>query len=268
MKIAVNVGINKYPNPKNNLRGCVNDAQGWVNILKRRFNFDDVTMIRDRTATVYNVISTLKAKLQKCKSGDTFVFTNSSHGTSIKDKSGDEKDKRDEAICLYDGLLIDDQFRNILSKVPKGLNIIIISDSCHSGTVTRATLMAASGLIDIRPLEDYQKPRYLPPEEDRFAISGLPVNKKIFAAGLSQEGMNEVLLTGCQSHEYSYDAYFKGKFYGALTYNCLEILKRSKRDITYNQFYNLVRKRLPSKRYDQSPQLEGSKANRNRPFFQ
>jgi hypothetical protein len=36
---------------------------------------------------------------------------------------------------------------------------------------------------------------------------------------------------------------------------------------TYNEFYALLRGILPSSEYPQSPQLEGSDANKNRPVF-
>ena len=41
---AVCVGINEYPKPQMALRGCVNDAHGWAELLAGHFDFarDDI----------------------------------------------------------------------------------------------------------------------------------------------------------------------------------------------------------------------------------
>jgi hypothetical protein len=43
----------------------------------------------------------------------------SGHGTNTRDNNGDEKDGYDEAIYLYDGLLLDDDMNEILSHISK-----------------------------------------------------------------------------------------------------------------------------------------------------
>jgi hypothetical protein len=56
----------------------------------------------------------------------------------VADASGDEPDKQDETWCLFDGQLIDDELYHELSKFAAGVRVLVLSDSCHSGTVTRA----------------------------------------------------------------------------------------------------------------------------------
>ena len=51
--------------------------------------------------------------------------------------NGDEKDDYDETWCLKDKQVIDDELFNIYAKFKKGVNILILSDSCHSGSVSR-----------------------------------------------------------------------------------------------------------------------------------
>ena len=81
-----------------------------------------------------------------------------------------------------------------------------------------------------------------------------------------QENMNEVLITGCMPNEYSYDAMFNGTFYGALSYHSLKILNENS-NLTFNEFYEKLRKRLPSSRYPQNPLLEGNDENKNSLMF-
>ena len=50
----------------------------------------------------------------------------------------EENDKQDETWCLFDGQLIDDEVYLELSRFASGVRILVLSDSCHSGTVTRA----------------------------------------------------------------------------------------------------------------------------------
>ena len=56
----------------------------------------------------------------------------------MPDVIGEEADKLDETWCLYDGQLIDDELYFELSKFAAGVRILVLSDSCHSGTVVRA----------------------------------------------------------------------------------------------------------------------------------
>jgi metacaspase-1 len=71
-------------------------------------------------------------------SGDFFMLTFSGHGGQVDDVSGeDEDDKKDETWCLWDSQLIDDELYFELSKFAAGVRVLILSDSCHSGTVAR-----------------------------------------------------------------------------------------------------------------------------------
>lgn len=257
-RMAVCVGINNYPGTSNDLRGCVNDAKNWHSILKNKYKFSNIQLLLDRTATHAKVLQALRKMINKAKKGDSLVFTYSGHGTSVVDRSGDEADGRDEALCLYDKLLIDDEVRSLMNSIPKGVKFTVISDSCHSGTVTR--LQMSNDQLE----EEYLKARYMPPKDDAEAmlISNLPVKKRVF----SEKNMSEILVTGCKNTEYSYDAYIGGKPQGAMSYYASEIIKANPK-INYDNFYKKLRKRLPSGQYPQTPQLEGSKKNRTSKMF-
>jgi len=270
-KIAVCVGINKYPDPRNNLNGCVNDAKDIRSALINQFHFDKTILLLDHKATYRNVVTSIQdAMLDLCDYGH-FVFSVSSHGTSVPDRSGDEPDGRDEAICLYDKLLVDDTFRTILDKAPVGMKATIITDCCHSGSITRSAYIRNFPSSVSRGLENlYMKPRYLPPVDDEFAVSVKTSNvrSKMFTSVQEQANMREVLITGCKSDEYSYDAFIDGKYHGAMTYNLLQIFNNMKgKNLTYNEMYTLLKDRLPSSKYPQSPQLEGTEKNKNTLLF-
>jgi hypothetical protein len=250
-KVAICVGINDYPGTGNDLQGCLNDAKDWGSLLSSKFNFGKVTYLLDKAATWANVTNALKSAIAEAKSGDSIAFTYSGHGTSVADKNNDEPNGKDEAMCLYDKFLIDDDIRPILDGVKDGVKLTIVSDSCFSGTVTRALLETIGGC-------EYKKARYMPPKETDEAIltARLPVKSKLFSA----ENMKEVLISGCNDKQYSYDAIINGRANGAMTYYAMQAVNVNP-NASYEEFFAELRKRLPSEEYPQSPQLEGSTKN-------
>ncbi|UCE47949.1 MAG: caspase family protein, partial [Phycisphaerales bacterium] len=137
-KRAVCIGINDYPGTYNDLGGCVNDANDWADLLKNEFGFGkDVQIITDSAATKDKIVKALEDLVTSSKSGDIAVFTYSGHGTWVYDQGEfDESDNRDEAICAYDGIILDDEIREVIRKMESGVRLTVISDSCHSGGVT------------------------------------------------------------------------------------------------------------------------------------
>lgn len=256
-KKALCMGINDYPGTNNDLRGCVNDANGWESMLSSK-GFSVITLL-NADATKSNVISNIKNLLENAVAGDELFITYSGHGSNVTDINGDEDDGRDETWYLYDGNLIDDEIRDSLSRLPNSVKLTIVSDSCHSGSVTRAMLSALSSETH------YCQARYMPPKDDLVAISvsGLPIKKSI---AYPEEGMNHILITGCKSTEYSYDASFNGMSMGAMSHFALLVL-RDNPDITYRDFYAKLSKQLPSGQYPQSPQLEGKEELKNQKIF-
>lgn len=73
----------------------------------------------------------------------------------------------------------------------------------------------------------------------------------------SRQAYPALLLGGCKDVEVSYDASFTGRPNGAMTFVALEALK--KKPATPKDWYQLIRKQLPSVNYPQTPQLYGSR---------
>jgi hypothetical protein len=78
--------------------------------------------------------------------GDILVVTFSGHGVQFRDcpdpgqpgqEPGDEDDGKDEAWCLFDKELLDDQLAALWACFRPGVRILVISDSCNSGTVDK-----------------------------------------------------------------------------------------------------------------------------------
>lgn len=242
MKKAICAGINNYPGSTNDLQGCVNDANDWSDLLK--LNGFETKVILDKQATRSALLDALENLIANAVADDVIVFTYSGHGTNVIDTSGDEEDSYDEALYVYDGILLDDALRAVIQKTRPGVHLVIISDSCFSGTVTR---------VSPTGVPRYMKTDDIPPH--------FTLKKKL----LSEEDMIEILLSGCDDDEYSYDAFINGRWNGAFSATAIRLIKDK---LTYNQFYSAVRSKLPSSEYPQTPQLEGSTANKNRLLFE
>jgi len=265
-KRAICVGINDYPGSYNDLSGCVNDANDWAELLRKDFGFgDNVTLLTNANATRDKILSALGDLVKGAKSNDIIVFTYSGHGTWVYDQGErDESDNRDEAICAHDGNILDDELRDIIRQINQDAHLTVISDSCHSGSVTRLMLKRTYDR-DKKAAENTLKPRYMPPVDDidsaRTPI--VPIRRRLL---YPESDMPEVLLTGCNATEYSYDAYINGRYNGAMTAMAISLIKSNPAQ-TYLEFHKKLRQILPSPRYSQSPQLEGSDVSKNRALF-
>jgi hypothetical protein len=274
---ALCIGVNDYPGTKNDLEGCVNDANNWASELGSR-GFT-VTKLIDGQATKAAMADGFKTVIAKAASGDVVVITFSGHGTYVPDLDGDELDGLDEGLCPHDlktgGALIDDEIHVLFAARKPGARLVLVSDSCHSGTVTRA---AASD----PDAENVARPRFmpmgnwLPDEKLPRGASGKPLSKVRVTSGASpftkamSRGLGDVLLSGCEEGEekFSYDAKIGGKPVGAFTYYALKTLKTLNPNATYADWQKAINPvYLPSVSYPQSPQIVASAAARQQKIF-
>ncbi len=259
MKRSLHIGINDYPGTGNDLSGCVNDANDWREIMEAR-GFQTTSLL-DGEASKSNMVEAISKIVGDTGQDDIAVITYSGHGTWVPDEDDEEVDGRDEALCPHDisqgQILTDDELFEIFSERKHGARIIVISDSCHSGTVTRACNFMPGTESDSW---NFQKIRFLAPE---FYIKGDEVRlrrarrvEKIKASGKIRAAA--VLFSGCKDDEYSYDAWFNERPSGAFTYAALQTLKSLPDTATYRGWHREIRKILPHVNYPQTPQLSGS----------
>ncbi|XP_057765222.1 metacaspase-4 [Salvia miltiorrhiza] len=140
-KKAVLIGCN-YPGTKAELKGCINDVRRMHDCLIDRYGFseDDITVLIDtddsyKQPTGHNIRAALSDLVDSARPGDFLFVHYSGHGTRLPAETGEEDDTGyDECIVPTDmNLITDDDFRDLVDKVPSGCQITIVSDSCHSG---------------------------------------------------------------------------------------------------------------------------------------
>lgn len=257
-KRALCVGINDYPDMDSDLNGCVNDARAWASLLTEQFDFPatDVRVMTDVEATKQGIMSGLKSLLKGARDGDVLVFTNSSHGSYLLDRDGDES-TYDQVICPHDiaaNVILDDELRELFSAIPSGVHLVALLDNCHSGGATR---------------EEDRKPRFLDPAKRgdptiADELTGLP------PAGIErypESGMRELLLSGCMANQVAWDAKLGGRFHGAMSYHALKAIQDAGYALTYRELHMRVISLLDKAKFNQDPQLQGTDANKERRVF-
>ncbi|MFO1055981.1 MAG: caspase family protein [Dongiaceae bacterium] len=206
-RLALCIGIDAYPEPAR-LSGCVADARAWGDALSG-LGFA-VTALHDGQATREGILQALSAMIDGAQAGDVLVFQYAGHGTKVDDLDGDEPDGKDEAIVpvnYADGqLIIDDDLRGVLSRLPEGASLTVFTDCCHSATNTRFAVG--------RPPADGPRltPRYIVlPQEvvDRYKAARAG-GRALRAAPGTREQMRWVAFAACLATEVAYESDGRG----------------------------------------------------------
>jgi hypothetical protein len=258
-KRALCIGINDYPGTDFDLSGCVNDAHDWARALTQR-GFSVQKMFNNK-ATGTQLRHAIQSLVTGAEKGDSLVIQYSGHGSFVPDLDGDEPDGNDECLCPYDvgtnGPITDDELHALFAHATKGVKVLMISDACHSGTLTRFAPM-------ITPTPDQDKDPsplkvrflhpavYLPKNKKAEQIPARPPRRR------PAKRSKALLLSGCQDDEYSFDASFLGRPNGAFTFVALRLLEKLAPDATYADWFKEIRKILPSPQYPQTPNLQGT----------
>jgi hypothetical protein len=135
--------------------------------------------------------------------------------------------------------------------------LVMISDSCHSGTVTRFAPITTPPTTMGKDAPQ-RTVRFLPPTvylpKNEVAKLGL---RRAIRQSSPPGRPGALLMAGCQEAEYSFDAYFQGRPNGAFTFVAIRALSKLHPNATYSDWFKEIRKTLPSRQYPQSPNLYG-----------
>jgi len=268
--ISLHVGLNAvsaaaYGGWDGPLAACEFDANDMAAISKSAGM--QSTVLLTKKATRDAVLAGMRSAAKTLKNGDLFFLSYSGHGGQVPDVTGEEVDKQDETWCLYDGQLIDDELYFELSRFVTGVRILVLSDSCHSGTVVRA-------VPTVLPTT-HQRPKLMPPavaartyrehqafydklQLDIAKAAGKTVDPDTALANVAASGRLTaivkdfnpavVLISGCQDNQTSMD----GDHNGAFTEQVLKVWNQGNFQGNYGTFHARVKAGLPP---SQSPNL-------------
>ncbi len=264
---SLHLGLNRV-NPKHYagwsgaLGACEADARDMAALCQAQGLNPKLLLSAQATRTA--LAEALTQATQALRPGDLFVLTFSGHGGQVPDTSRDEPDGQDETWCLFDGQLLDDELYAALARFAAGVRVLVLSDSCHSGTVVRA---APPMTANAR-----QRPRHLPPDVARRTYAahtafydglqrlrpGPALDPDAALARVTRPGRvaavvkafkaSVVLIAGCQDNQTSLDGERNGAFTAAL----LATWKGGAFRGDHAQFHARIRARMPA---TQSPNL-------------
>lgn len=225
--LSLHIGLNSvdpagYGGWPGNLNACENDARDMEKVAAARGFKTKLLLTKDATSAA--VIAFLKSAAKQLVKGDELFLTYSGHGGQVPDRNGDEtSDGVDETWCLYDRQLVDDELYAFWALFQKGVRILMLSDSCHSGSVSKAVMgvMAGGPQIPIRgdASVDYSafRPKVIPLEKLDAAYKAQEkkydrIQKSLPAAEKVAIGAAVVLISGCQDNQVSLDGQKNGLF--------------------------------------------------------
>lgn len=236
-KIALLVGINKYPSGISSLRGCLSDVEMQKQLLIHRYGFNpkDILTVSDDSEikpTRKNILQAFEDQLiGKTKPGDVALFHYSGHGSRVTDSRpiplpNSPNNKLNGTLLAYDSRATDrangvndimGKTLFLLSQAVKTDNFTMVLDSCHSGGGTRGNLVFRSA-AETRPGEAEATPSSTELEYQARWMSQLDLSEdKLFA--LRKAGIAKGMALGsAQAEQLAADAVFSGFYAGAFSY--------------------------------------------------
>lgn len=301
-KYGLFVGINAYGGEINPLKGCVNDATKMREAMITKFGFmpDDTTLLTDAAATREAIMGNLQKYQTLAGPGDLFVFHYSGHGTLFPDSYSEEQDEtkliymedtndKGEVEVLYErgtydsaivpvnamersgkpwrSLILDDELYAILGAITrKGAQVVLISDSCHSGTIDKAKRSGAqrreTPLVRVFGVRRYSDLDFGKPAS-KAGRTSLPPAKGLY-----------ISMSGSKDDEYSLDATIGGVPMGLFTNRILASIPATAAQrvtMTYAQLMTKVSSAVSMQAIkwerNQNPQLNADFGNPAAPIF-
>jgi hypothetical protein len=207
---------------------------GWSgDLVACEFDADDLRAIcteqglQPRTlltaqATAEAVLAELDEAAAALGDGDLFVVTYSGHGGQMADAGEEEADRKDETWVLYDRQLLDDELYQRWASFAAGVRIVVLSDSCHSGSVVKAQLDGLGAVPAADTLRSAtNRGRFMPADANRRDNAARKALYDGIRSVTPGEGEVELaarvlLLSGCQDNQTSSDGDRNGLFTAAL----------------------------------------------------
>jgi hypothetical protein len=217
--LSLHIGINEIDETRYGTRAELknpeNDALTMTDLAKNN-GFDPLATLLTKDATSEKVTAALKEAAAQLTAGDILLLTYAGHGAQVPDKNGDEPDRRDETWVLYDRQFIDDELHALFGTFTEDVRILLLSDSCHSGTVARDLSLFLNGAELERTFDTSE------PSEVRARVRALPQDAQFRNYQRDQELYDEIqrstppldlqdikadvlLISGCQDNQTSSD---------------------------------------------------------------
>jgi len=249
-KHALLIGIQDYSGtPFHSLKGPVNDIHLTQGMLRQRFGFsnDNLITLLDAQATHTRIEQAFQALIQRVKPHDFVYIHYSGHGSQTTDLNGDESRGQDQTWVSYGARsnnqahkdnydVLDDEINAWMAALyAKTDQIVFVSDSCHSATVSRGAEL-------IRAID----------QDNRQHILG----KLTYTRATTYHGIR---VGSARDFESAIGkSRGDGQYYGAFTWHWVRNLQQARMGDTWHHIYKRTYTQLTAERgIVQRPQIEG-----------
>lgn len=243
--ISLHIGVNDvdsrhYGGWSSPLKACENDARDMHELAQGQ-GFDSRLLLA-ADATRDGVTQSIESAAAALEAGDIFFLTYAGHGGQLKDMDGDEEDQKDETWVLYDGQLLDDELNVLWAKFAPQVRLLVLSDSCHSGSVSKG------GAAEADDDEDDDAPARFMPRS--VAVETFKKNYEFyddiqFSLPNPRPPIRATvrLLSGCQDDQKSTERDGNGEF----TRTVKKLWADGGFAGSYDEFYAAIRQAMPKK---------------------
>jgi hypothetical protein len=242
--VSIHIGLNhvdpkQYEGWDGALNACIADARDMRALAKKK-GFTGNTLLLDGQATAAAVTAAIQDAGKKLAKGDILLLTYSGHGGQVRDTNSDESDndRMDETWVLFDRQLVDDELYNLWAKFKAGVRVLVLSDSCHSGTVVK----------NIPPFMGRgPRPRAMPRSvgiavEKAHRALYRSIQEKNRGTENTKVNASVLLISGCMDNQTSMDGEKNGAFTGTLK----KVWSGGKFTGNYRKLRDKIRSLLPS----------------------
>lgn len=226
-------------------------------LMNQNFKEDNIMVLKDADATRAGILQAIEDLQARIQPGDVVVIHYSGHGQQIFDNNGDEIDDKDESLVPYDALvrytsnykgenhIRDDELGNIIANFRNTLGkdgqLLMILDSCHSGSASRGG-KARGGEGTFAP------PNWTPTSNKNVPGSGL-----VEKVNLSADASPFVMFSGASADELNYE--YEG--YGSLSFAFSKAMNELGSDFTYRRLFSVISANMNVISPKQTPTIEG-----------
>jgi len=222
---------------------------------------DHIMIIKDSQATKAGILKAFEKLMDDSQPGDLVFIHYSGHGQQTVDANGDEIDGLDEAIVPFDSplnyddlhyrgenLITDDEISDITFRLREKIGtegqLLLIMDSCHSGSGTRGS--GRSRGTDKVMAPDNYKPKSGSSEPNM----GVTIDDDNVAPMAS--------FFGASSRELNYETLDDQiNPVGSLSYAFASVISKMKNTFSYSELYERIKLKMKSIAPNQNPQWEG-----------
>lgn len=256
-----------------NLQGSVNDATAMREILVHRFGFReaDIVLLTNEQATRAEILRHFQHHLiEAAQPGDLSIFFYAGHGSRIRNSNSTELDKKDETIVPADANMAharntiidirDKEWNRLFTQVlDKGARLTAIFDSCHSGSISRASVPTTA---QVRFID----------EDERDVATLIGAEPPAHAPGQEPEKRDGALIVSAtqedqQAREAMRRVGDRKEWHGAFTLALTETLNDLPANATAERVLNRVTAKLKAEGLQQDPVLAGVLGRRRAPLF-